>query len=273
MDKATLCIDIGGSKTRIGFSEDGKNFSDVKIFSTLHDFDEEVKKIIKEASVYGSGIDKVSIGAAGVIDRKEGKLVWWGEHESWWGKSFFEPLKKVYPSVKFAIENDADIACLGEAFFGAGKKYKIVAYITLSTGIGGGLAINGKVPEYKVGFEVGHQIINFRETEAWKCGQKGCFESYASGSAFKKIFGISGESCDDREIWKEYGSMYLAPGIANVIAIWSPEVIILGGGVSNKFDLFIDPLKKELKKIIPFELPEIVRAEFDEPGLYGGLAL
>ena len=273
MSKATLCIDIGGSKTRIGFSEDGRNFSDVKIFKTIADFDNQMGKIIKEAASFGSKVDEVSIGTAGIVNRKEGKLVWWGQHESWWGKSFFEPLKKIYSNAKFAIENDADIACLGEAAFGAGKKYKIVAYVTLSTGIGGGLAINGKVPDYKVGFEVGHQIINFRETATWSCGQKGCFESYASGSAFKKIFGISGEDCDDRDVWKEYGSMYLAPGIANLAAIWSPEVIVLGGGVSNKFDFFIDPLKKELKKILPFEMPEVVRAEFDEPGLYGGLAL
>ncbi len=267
------CIDIGGTFVRVGVSEDRKTFLDIKKFSTPQQFSDLINKIAESLMSYSAEVEQFSIAAAGVIDREKSALAWWGHRQNWKGESFSGWLGKKFPNAKFVIENDASMATLGEAAFGAGRDYKTVGFITLSTGIGGGLVVERKIVESHVGFEPGHQIINFKETEIWNCGQYGCFESYASGSAFRKIFGVAGEDCHDQAIWKEYGSVYLAPGIANVTALWSPEVIILGGGVSNQFDYFIGSLNEELKKIIPFDLPKIAKSELGEAGLYGGLAL
>ena len=110
------------------------------------------------------------------------------------------------------------------------------------------------------------------ETRIWSCGQKGCFEAYASGTAFQKMFGTKAENCEDPIIWQKYAK-FIAVGIANLLVFWSPEVLVIGGGVSNKFDKFIQPLKLELTTLLPiFQVPEIRKAKLDEPGLYGGLA-
>lgn len=266
------CIDIGGSKTRIGLSDNGANFTDVKTFATFIEFKDQILRLVEEITPFASKLEKVSIGSAGTIDREEGKVTWWGQRPTWWGQSLFEPLRTLSPSAKFYIENDADMAALGEAAFGAGRHFSIVAYMTLSTGIGGGLVIDKKIVAHKYGFEPGHQIVNFNEQNVWSCGQKGCFESYVSGVAFKKTFGIASEDCNDPKIWEQYASL-LSPGVANAIALWSPEVIIMGGGISSKANFFLEPLKKKLKEVIPFELPEVLQASLGESGLYGGLAL
>lgn len=268
-----ICVDIGGGTTRIGFSIDGKSFASIVKFETLKNFNDQINKIIDEIKKQTSDVEKVSFAAAGVLDSKQGRIIHWGQRHSWSGKSVFESLHSAFPNAILKLENDADVAALGEAAFGAGAKFSIVGFLTLSTGIGGGLIINNKIVPHKLGFEPGHQILNVNENETWNCGQKGCFESYASGTAFKKIFGMPGEDCDDPKIWEQY-AINLAQGVANVLVFWSPEVLILGGGISNKAKYFIGPLKREAKKLLPnFEIPEIVRAKLDEPGLYGGLAL
>jgi glucokinase len=266
------CIDIGGSKTRVGFSDNGASFVDVKTFQTFIEFKDQILRLVEEITPNASKLEKIAIGCAGTIDREGGKVTWWGQRPSWWGQSLFGPLSSLAPSAKLYIENDADMATLGEAVYGAGKHFSIVGFLTLSSGIGGGLVIDKKIVSHKYGFEPGHQIINFDEQNEWSCGQKGCFESYASGTAFEKTFGVKGEDCNDPKVWQQYAGI-LAPGIANAIALWSPEVIILGGGISTKANFFLEELKKKLKQIIPFEIPEVVQASLGDSGLYGGLAL
>ncbi len=268
-----VCIDIGGGTTRVGFSEDGRTFKSIVKFPTYQEFDEEINRIIQEIKNLSSNIEKISFAAAGTINRNDGRLIKWGQRHSWWGKSIFEPLRSSFPDAILKLENDAQAAGIGEAVFGSGQNHRVVGYITLSTGVGGGLYIDKNLAPHMFGFEPGHQIVNFAETETWSCGQKGCWEAYASGIAFKKRFGVLGEECEDQEIWNEYAKL-LAPGISNTILIWSPEIIILGGGIAGKFDRFIEPLKAELiAELSIFEMPEIVKAKLDEPGLYGGLVI
>jgi glucokinase len=270
-----VCIDIGGGTTRIGFSTDGKTFEEIIKFPTFDDFDEVVNKIIEEIKIKTDTPEKISIAAPGTLDRKKGKLISWGQKHSWWGKSFFEPLNSNFPNANLKLEHDADVAALGEACFGAGVNYSSFGFITFSSGIGGALIENKRPARVSVDNEVGHQIVNFSETNEWSCGQKGCWESYASGTAFKKIFGIPPEECNDPEIWAKYGK-FVAPGLANMMLLWRPEAILIGGGVSNKFESFISPLKDEVGKSLGTYknlVCDIVKAELDEPGLYGGLVL
>lgn len=276
-----VCIDIGGGTTRVGFSSDEKTFIKIVKFVTENIFEGEINRIAQEVSKAIGNPEAIVIAAAGLIDRKNGIIISWGQKKSWRGQNVFKALLKYFPKALFFIGNDASLAALGEAVFGAGKNYSLVGYVTLSTGVGGCLAINPapmgcgvnkQIIPHNFGIEPGHQIVNSTETKVWSCGQKGCFEAYASGTAFKQIFGISPESCMDEDIWNEYGKL-VAVGIANLIALWSPEIMIFGGGVSNKFSSFIKPLKEKLVKLLPmYSIPKIIKSQLDEPGLYGGLA-
>ena len=267
-----VCIDAGGTNTRIGVSRNGKSFINIEKFDTPQEFDKLIKLITASVGSERSQIEKISFGVAGIVDRKQGRIRWAPHKKNWNGVNAFENLKNTFPNTRMKIENDANLATLGEAVFGAGKDYSIVSYLTLSTGIGGGLVIDKKIVRTKSGFEPGHQIIH-DHGEKWACGQIGCLESFASGTAFEKRFGMKGEECEDGETWLKYAKD-LAIGISNIIVLWSPEVIVLGGGVSSRFDYFIEPLKSEIKKLSSFaDPPEIVKYKLSDPGLYGGLAL
>lgn len=266
-----ICVDIGGGTTRVGFSKDKKNFESIIKFATFENFSDQTQRIVDEIKDQ-SNVEKIMIGCAGSLDRKNGIVAIWGQRRSWWGQSLFQPLRKIFPNTKLILENDADMAALGEAIFGAGKNNNLVGYVTLSSGIGGGLIQNKKIMPEHFGIEPGHQIVNFKETETWSCGQRGCFESYASGTAFKIIFGLAAENCNDKTIWSKYAK-FAAVGLANILVLWSPEIMVIGGGLSNKFKEFEEPLKLELTKLLPiFKIPLIVKAELNEPGLFGGLA-
>lgn len=268
-----ICIDIGGGTTRIGFSIDKKTFDKIVKFPTFDDFQDQINRMILEIKNLTPNPEKIIIAAAGAVDRKNGIIIKWGQKTCWWGQKVFKILRKTFPEVKLAMDNDANIGALGEAVLGAGKNYSLVGYVTFSSGIGGCMIVNKKIVDHKFGIEPAHQIVNFKETDAWSCGQKGCFEAYASGTAFKKIFGMPAEKCEDQTVWDRYAKL-AAVGIANLLVLWSPEVLVIGGGLSNKFDKFIEPLKKELISLLPiFEVPQIVKSELDEPGLYGGLVL
>lgn len=267
-----VCVDIGGGTTRIGFSDNRKTFTKIVKFPTENNFDLEIKLIVQKLREVTSNIEVIVIAIAGSVDRKTGKIISWGQRKSWWGKNIISVLSEYFPKKKFFIENDANIGALGEAVFGAGKNYSLVGYITLSSGIGGCLIVDKKIIDHKFGIEPGHQIVNFSETKKWSCGQKGCFESYASGTAFEQIFGISPEKCTDENIWKKYGES-VAVGVANLICLWSPEIIIIGGGVSSKFDSFVKPLRKKLVELLPiYNIPKILKSQLKEAGLLGGLA-
>lgn len=267
-----VCIDIGGGTTRIGFSNDKKTFIKVIRFMTKDLFEEEIECLIKEIAAVTNSVEAIIVASAGALDRKKGILISWGQRQSWWGKDIFEALARAFPKTEFFIENDASLAALGEAISGAGKDYSLVGYITLSSGIGGGLVVNKQIIPHSFGIEPGHQIINFFETKTWSCGQKGCFESYASGTAFKQIFGMKPEACTDKNIWNKYGKL-VAIGLANLIVLWSPEAIVIGGGVAQKFDKFIGSLIEELANLLPMYvvLPKIKKFQLEEPSLYGCL--
>lgn len=268
-----VCVDIGGGTTRVGFSDDEKTFTKIVKFSTENIFEDEVKRIAQEIRAISGDIKAIVIAAAGSEDRKNGIIISWGQKKSWWGQNIFKALSAYFPQAQFLIENDTKLAGLGEAVFGAGRNYSLVGYISLSTGVGGGLISDKKIVSYNFGIEPGHQIVNFQETKEWSCGQKGCFEAYASGTAFQQIFGVSPEACVDKNIWEKYGKL-VAVGMANLIAFWSPEVVVVGGGVAHKFDYFLKSLEAELVHLLPMYLvlPKIVKSQLDEPGLYGGLA-
>ncbi len=215
----------------------------------------------------------VGIGCAGVIDSAGGNVV----------LSRNLNLEN-YPLVKLLqekinlpvkITNDANAAALGEAKFGAGKNYKNSILVTLGTGVGGGIVIDGKLFEgnKSAGAEIGHMVIE-RGGEPCACGRLGCLEAYSSATALKKRTKWAMEEDAGSLMWKKYTSEtvtgktafefadcdtaarevveryigYLACGLINLANVFRPEVIMLGGGISKEGEKLTAPLQQILDK-------------------------
>ncbi|MFH1390361.1 MAG: ROK family protein [Candidatus Margulisiibacteriota bacterium] len=184
------------------------------------------------------------------------------------------------------IDNDANCAALAEARFGAGVGRRHFIYITVSTGIGGGIIINGQLYRGANGSagEFGHMIIDSQGLTCG-CGNVGCFEAMASGTAVRKRAGMDGASVElaarqgDKKALAVINETahYLAIGISNLVNIFNPELVILGGGVSKMRELLLNPVRKEFKKYalyLPAKSVKIVRAKLGtNAGILGAAAL
>lgn len=268
-----LLFDIGGTNMRLAVSSDGKTLANTKTVPTPQDFKQglqDFKNIADELS-RGEKIETVAGGIAGPLDKNKTMLVTSPHIGGWVNKSLTDELKYIF-KVDVKLENDADIAALGEATSGAGVGKKIVGYLTVSTGVGGGRVVNGKIDQNTLGFEPGHQII-FPDGDPCNCGGKGHLESYVSGTAIERIYGKAGQDLDDPKAWDKVAKN-LAIGLNNVSVFWSPDVIILGGSVMKSISL--ESIRSYLKKYVTIfpAPPEVEIAKLGDPaGLYGALAL
>lgn len=225
----------------------------------------------KEAGVAARAI---GVGCAGMID-KSGAVVFAGNLNL---KNY--PLaQKIEEIVNLPVKvtNDANAAALGEAAFGAGKNYSDSVFITLGTGVGGGIITGGKLftGGGGVGAEVGHMVIVHGGNKC-TCGRRGCFEAYSSATALtaataqamkdnpksamwgkytpqtasaKTAFEFAEEDGVAREVVENY-IYHLACGIINLANIFRPQAIILGGGVAGQGEKLIAPLQKRLDEKI-----------------------
>jgi glucokinase len=263
-----LLFDIGGTKTRVAFSPDGENFEDPEVFPTPENFDDGILAIKKAAKNVSKGREiKVACGGiAGSLNKEKTETLILPNIKSWEKKPIVKELKEALGILVF-LENDAALVGLGEAVHGAGKGSKIVAYITISTGVGGVRIVDKKIDANSWGFEPGHQIINFS-----KEGTKS-LSSFISGKWIKKIYGKEPKEIRDQKVWLKI-SKILAYGIYNVILFWSPDVVVLGGGMMNLPGISLKKVKLSLKntmKIFP-KYSEIKKASLgDFGGLFGAL--
>jgi glucokinase len=179
-----------------------------------------------------------------------------------------------YKDAKILVENDAVLGALGEAYFGAGINNKVVAYLTLSTGVGGARVIKYDNEYDVINAEPGHQIICRDDLLPDGSGLGGTFESYCSGSFFRKRYQQTPDLNASKEAWKKY-SFYLSAGLLNIIAMWDPEIIILGGGLAtHNFEIFYPYLMEEMTKQKFFKIPDIIKSKMgDDSGVYGGFIL
>lgn len=194
------------------------------------------------------------------------------------------------------IENDANCAAYGEAVAGAAKGHKNVLMLTLGTGVGGGIILDGRIyaGADNMGAELGHTKLVF-EGESCTCGQKGCLEAYASATAlirfYCRVTGMDVENVNAEMIFKAASAGeeaacrvvsdyidHLAAGISSFITIFRPEVIILGGGVANAGEQLFAPLRKRLEYFTfgasEIGLPPVVKAGLgNDAGLIGAAFL
>lgn len=267
-----LVFDIGGTNMRIATSLDGKTLSSTKIIPTPKDFNQGIQSIkqITDQLSAGQRIEAVAGGLAGPLDKDKTMLVKSPHIGPWVGKNFKQELSQVL-NAPVSLENDADLAALGEATSGAGINRGIVAYLTISTGVGGARVVNKKLDENALGFEPGHQII-VPDGSPCNCGGRGHLESYVSGSGIERIYQRKGAEITDPKVWNEVAK-YLAIGLNNVTTLWSPDIIILGGAVMKSISL--DAVREYLKKVLTIfpQAPKIQLSKLGDPaGLYGALA-
>lgn len=251
----SILFDIGATKTRVAYSADGEIFESPKVIETPNNYEEGRDLFIKLAKECASG--------------REIKNIAGGMSRSIWDKAeekFRNDLVDKFGAHVY-IENDAAVVGLGEANWGAGRGFKIVAYITVSTGVGGARIVDGKIDEHSVGFEPGNQIVDFNT--------KKTLEDMISGKALEEKNGKHPKEISDPTVWDEHAKI-LAVGLNNIIVEWSPDCIVLGGSmITGDPAIPLDKTEEYLKEILKIfpKLPVISKAELgDFGGLYGALA-
>ena len=270
-----LLFDIGGTKTRIALSEDLKGFGEPVVCKTQDDFESGIKLFTETARklIGEEDIKSVAGGIRGVLNEEKTEIASEVKLTDWVGKPLVERLRDEFSAPVF-LENDSALVALGEVHHGAGKGFDIVAYITVSTGVGGARIVEGKIDEASVGFEPGKQIIDADQTLV--PNTKGStLEELISGTAVEKRFGKKAYDIPQEDsLWDELAE-WLAAGLVNTNALWSPDAIILGGSMMvGDPNIPLTSVKKELEgKLSAYpRKPEIRLAELGNfGGLYGAL--
>ena len=272
-----ILFDIGGTKTRVVVSEDLKTLGEVESFKTPTSFSEGIKKMAEaiEKLTAGKSPKAMAGGIRGPLLEDKTGIQNDVVLTKWIGQSVVSELQKYY-DVPVHLENDTAIAGIGEAVYGAGKGLEIIAYHTVSTGVGGVKIENGEIDLASVGFEPGHQVLDIDRTILGE-DVTPTLENLVSGTAVKNRFGVEPyEIPQDDVLWDELAE-YLAQGLRNTILYWSPDAIILGGSmIIGNPRIEVDAIRKytveSLDGFVP--APFITVAKLgDEAGLYGAMAI
>jgi len=284
-------VDLGGTKIAAALAtESGRILSDINVPTNAREGKKRViENIIRSIDTLKKTkkgkLKAIGIGIPGPIDYEKGLVINPPNLPGWKKVNLKKILEKKF-KVKVFIDNDANCAALGEAKFGAGAKAKDFIYVTVSTGIGGGIIINKNLYRGKNGSagEFGHMIID-PSGFTCGCGNKGDFEAMASGTSIKKR---SGEDAMAIHIRAQQGdkdalsvieetSKYLGMGIANLVNIFNPEMVVIGGGLSNMGELLLAPTRRYIKKFalpLPISGLKIVRAKLgNRSGVIGAISL
>lgn len=293
-------IDIGGTMTKIGLVDIhqkliAKKSIETKAWRTPEAIIEEIAKttlaMLEKEEIAMDQCVGVGVGVPGTVDSKNG-VVLYSNNIKWENVELAKAIGSYLP-IPVSIANDADCAALGEAVAGAGKGYQDVVVLTLGTGVGGGIILDGKIYEGKGigGSELGHMVI-VENGEPCTCGRKGCLEAYASATALKRdAKRATGKELEPKEIFeaakagdtalKEVVETYirrLGTGVVNIVNIFRPQLFVLGGGVSEQGDALLAPLRKILAENCfggtKGELPELeVAALGNDAGMIGAASL
>jgi glucokinase len=296
MKKYLLGIDLGGTyiKTHI-FTTDGKSIGNVKVKTPSNNVDLTINAIIDSIKnvankfISDSNLKKilnVGVGIPGTIDSTCKKIIF-APNLKWENIDFVSKLEKKL-NIPVKIENDANLAAIGEYWQGNAKNIKNFISITIGTGIGGGIFINGKLLTgvNHNASEIGHMIIH-RNGLKCNCGNYGCWEKYGSTSSLvervkielKKdienksvktnstLFSLAKNDLEQIEgkhivdaakngdelskLQIDFMQYNLAIGISNLIFLFNPELILLNGGIMNQGEWFASPIRNYIEKLVP----------------------
>ncbi|MBE6903904.1 MAG: ROK family protein [Ruminococcaceae bacterium] len=307
-------IDLGGTNIATGIvDEDGKIISknSVKteaqkgVENIVEKMSKQIELLLEQNNIPREKIGGVGIGSPGSIDSKNGVVIYSNNIRM---ENFpLVPALKEKIDFNVYISNDANCAALGEAYAGAAKGYKHVLLITLGTGVGGGVIIDGKIFEGSngTGAELGHTML-IMGGEPCTCGRNGCWESYASATALIRQTKRAIEQNPDCMMAKETPDLslvsgrtafdfakkgdavaqkvvdtylvYVAEGLVDFINVFRPEIVLVGGGISHEGEYIFAPILKYLSEHafagLRLPMPPITRAQLgNDAGIVGAAML
>lgn len=299
-----LGIDIGGTSVKIGLvTEKGEvlysdNYSvsfdkyETPIFETVK---KSIEVFLTKNSIQKAEIKGIGVSATGQINTNTGTVVGVGGNiKNWCNTEIKNELEKIY-NVKTTVVNDANSMIIGEQWIGKGKEYKNIIGITIGTGVGGGIIVDSNILLGSIGIagEIGHFSIN-SDGKLCTCGNRGCYEQYASMTALIKEvkknyeyidnFNYTEDEINGKVIFDEIekGNKKLesilidwiskiGSGLVSLVHIFNPEIIIIGGAVSKQEKLFIEPLRKYILSQVMKKFGENLKIEGAELENQAGL--
>ncbi len=271
-----ILFDIGGTKTRVAISDDLEKFVDINSFPTPKSFKTGIATIIKaiEQLKPKKPIKGICGGVRGLLNEEKTGIENDGILSGWAKHSITNELHKHFKAPVW-LENDAALAGLGEAIFGAGKGIDNFVYHTISTGVGGVKIVSGQIDEASSGFEPGHQVLDIDRTILGD-DITPTLENLVSGAGLESRLGMKPKEIPQEDmIWDELAE-YLAQGLRNTILYWSPEMIVLGGSmILGDPKIQLDAIRKYTVEVLDgfVTCPFITTATLgDEAGLYGSMA-
>ena len=276
-------IDVGGTTVKLGlFSTAGELLDKWEITTRTENFGENILSDICEAmeaklaekEISLDDIEGVGIGLPGPITNDGTVLqcvnLGWGTF------NVEEKLSEMFRGIKVKAGNHANVAALGEAWQGGGKDYDDIVMITLGTGVGGGVIINGKIlTGYNGGAgEIGHMHVDDNETDSCNCGRKGCLEQFTSATGVVRLAKRLMNNTDKETKMREFGEnitakdvfdlakegdaganevvetmgTYLGTAMSHIAVVVNPQAFIIGGGVSKAGQFLIDAIKDKYRE-------------------------
>ena len=230
---------------------------------------------LEKAGLTMADVENIGVGTPGSVEPETGTIVYANNldfHNTPIRKYMEERTgKKIY------VENDANVAAYGEVIAGAAKGYKDVVVVTLGTGVGGGIIIDGKIYAgfNHFGGELGHEVIVFNGRPC-TCGRKGCLEAYASATGLIKMTKEAMEANKDSKLWEVAPTLdevngktafdamrlgdpagkavvdeyigYLGCGLSNFVNIFQPQVLLIGGGICKEGETLLAPLREIIQR-------------------------
>lgn len=273
-------VDIGGTTVKLGlFTTEGeivdkweiKTRTENQGEAVLPDIAAALNEKLEEKQIPKDEVEGIGVGVPAPVD-SEGAVQ--NTANLGWGYKEVKREMEELSGMKAEIGNDANVAALGEMWLGAGKGRKNIIMVTLGTGVGGGIIIDGKplVGAHGAGGEIGHLCVNYEETDHCGCGNTGCLEQYASATGITRLANIrlakddkasvlrgqevsaktvfDAVKADDevaKEIAEEFGK-YLGHAMANLAAVADPSAIVIGGGVSKAGEVLLQYVEKNFKE-------------------------
>lgn len=258
------------------------------------------KKVIAEAGATVDDIRSIGVGVPGICDPVTG-VIPFCTNLGWHEVPFVEEMHKYFPKQSVIVDNDATVAGYAESIAGVSAGSKSSVFLTLGTGVGGCVIINGKPYSgaHGVGSEIGHMILKM-DGELCTCGNRGCFERYASATALIREGRKAVDEHPDSLIMKKCGrnperinaktvidaakegdivaqevfhayAKAIAQGIVTIINAIDPEVFVLGGGVSMAGDFLLGAVRRELEKYVFYKTMPYAHVELAQLGADAGI--
>ncbi|MCR5655044.1 MAG: ROK family glucokinase [Lachnospiraceae bacterium] len=309
MAKYSFGIDVGGTTVKMGlFNAEGEVLDKWEIVTrtenggenVLPDIAKAILDKMEEKSIAKEDVAGVGIGVPGPVDSKG--LVHKCANLGWGFVKLNEELGALLGGIPVRGGNDANVAALGEMWKGGGQGFNSIVVVTLGTGVGGGIIVDGEIltGANGAGGEIGHIHVEDDETEICGCGNCGCLEQYSSATGVVRVANrilaknqkptvLKADTMTCKDVWDavkegdevaievaEQFGLYLGKALASIACVVNPEAFVIGGGVSKAGDILLEYIKKNYTPYV-FHASRDVKFTLatlgNDAGIYGAAKL